>query len=289
MTDRLSPARIRRRGIRVVVHRLLVVLVLILMLFPIYWLIVTTLGSPDQMVSVQPQDIFPRSISLSSYQFVLADPQFGVYARNSLIVASTVMVLSVVISALGGYGLARHPFKGSRSFGRFVLFAYIAPAVLLAIPMFVVLSKLGLVNTPAGLILAHLSFAVPFCVWVMRGFFLTLPSELEDAARVDGCGWLGAFWRVVLPLSRPGLIAAGLFAFLLSWNEYFYALVFLQNNSQMTLPIGIQSTYFNPSMLPSDWLHLLTGSVLASIPVFLLFAFMQRYMVSGLTAGAVNE
>jgi multiple sugar transport system permease protein len=154
--------------------------------------------------------------------------------------------------------------------------------------MFVVLAKLGLVDTPFALILAHMTFAIPFCLWILRGFFLSLPRELEDAAEVDGCTPLLAFLLVVGPLSLPGLIAAGMFAFLLSWNEYFYALVFLVSNPQMTLPIGIQSAYVNDTMGPADWLHLLSASVLASIPVFFLFGALQRWMVSGLTAGAVR-
>jgi ABC-type glycerol-3-phosphate transport system permease component len=199
-----------------------------------------------------------------------------------------VTVLSVVISGLGAYGLARLRFRGNRLLGRLVLFAYVVPPVLLAVPMFVVLAKLGLVNSLVGLTLAHLTFAIPFCVWILRGFFLSLPVELEDAAMVDGCTRLMAFLRIVVPLSLPGLVAAAMFAFLLSWNEYFYALVFLQSDAQMTLPIGIQTTYFNLSMGPADWLHLLSASVLACIPVFVLFAGLQRWLVSGLTAGAVR-
>jgi len=159
---------------------------------------------------------------------------------------------------------------------------------LLAVPMFVIMSRLGLVNTPVALVLAHASFAIPFCVWVLRGFFLTIPPELEEAAMVDGSTRMQAFRRIVLPLARPGLLAAAMFSFLLSWNEYFYALIFLQNNAQMTLPIGIQSTYFNLSMGPDEWVNLLAASVIASIPVFIVFAGLQRWMVSGLTAGAVR-
>jgi multiple sugar transport system permease protein len=271
-----------------VARPLTVVVVLVVLLFPIYWLILTSMSTPDQIISTSADAILPHSLTLANYGFVLQDPQFIVFATNSLIVASCVTVLSVAISALGGYSLARLRFRGSRLLGRLVLFAYVAPPVLLAVPMFVLLAKLGLVNTPVGLVLAHMSFAIPFCVWILRGFFLTLPPELEDAARVDGCSRMQAFRRVVLPLARPGLVAAGMFAFLLSWNEYFFALIFLQDNAQMTLPIGILSTNFNETMGPADWLHLLSASVIACIPVFILFIGLQRWMVSGLTAGAVR-
>ena len=136
--------------------------------------------------------------------------------------------------------------------------------------------------------MAQMAFAAPFCIWMLRGFFLSLPAELEDAAMVDGCTRFGAFRRIVLPLAAPGLVAAGMYAFLLSWNDYLYALVFLQSGSQMTLPVGIQLTFFVENMGPQMWLYLLAASVLASIPVFIIFLALQRWMVSGLTAGAVR-
>jgi ABC-type glycerol-3-phosphate transport system permease component len=287
----MTPSSVTRRRIgryrwSSIVRPIVVLAVLLLLLFPIYYLILTSMSTPDQIISTDA--ILPRELTLDNYAAVLEDPAFGVYATNSLIVASSVTILSLVVSALGGYGLARLRFRGSRLLGRFVLFAYIAPAVLLAVPMFVIMSRLGLVSTPVALVLAHSSFAIPFCVWVLRGFFLTIPRELEEASMVDGSTRLGAFRRIVLPLARPGLLAAAMFSFLLSWNEYFYALVFLQNNAQMTLPIGIQSTYFNLSMGPDEWVKLLAASVIASIPVLVVFAGLQRWMVSGLTAGAVR-
>jgi multiple sugar transport system permease protein len=269
-------------------HRILLVLTLVALLFPIYWLIVTSMTVPSRIISRDPSTILPFHLTLENYRFVLSNPTFAVHARNSFLVACVVSLLGVIISGLGAYGLTRLHFPGSRLLGRLVLFAYVAPPVLLAVPMFVVLAKLHLVDTPIALILAHLTFAIPFCLWILRGFFLSLPPELEDAAVVDGCTPLLAFLLVVVPLSLPGLVAAATFAFLLSWNEYFYALVFLLSNSHMTLPIGIRSAYFNEAMGPADWLHLMSASVLASIPVFLLFGALQRWMVSGLTAGAVR-
>jgi ABC-type glycerol-3-phosphate transport system permease component len=269
-------------------HQTLVVITLLVLLFPIYYLVMTSLTTPDQIISHERSVIIPRHLSLDGYRAVLANPNFGRYVLNSLFVAATVTVLSVSISGLGAYSLARLPFPTSRLLGRVVLLAYVAPPVLLAIPMFVGLSKLRIVDTPFALILAHLTFALPFCLWMLRGFFLSLPLELEDAAAVDGCTPLRAFCLIVLPLARPAIAAAAMFAFLLSWNEYFYALIFLQNNAQMTLPVGIQSSYFNVVMGPDNWIRLLCGSVLASIPVFVLFGGLQRWMVGGLTAGAVR-
>jgi ABC-type glycerol-3-phosphate transport system permease component len=262
--------------------------ILAVLLFPIYWLILTSTNTPDRILSRDPHSLLPRRPSLEAYRYVLGDSHFVMFARNSLIVAGSVTLFGVSVSALGAYALARLAFPGRRLVGRLVLFAYVVPPVLLVVPMFVALARLGLIDTPIGLVLAHTTFAIPFCMWILRGFFLSLPASLEEAALVDGCTRLQAFRRVVLPLARPGLVAAAMFAFLLSWNEYLYALVFMQSDAQKTLPIGIQTTYFNVTMAPADWLHLLTASVLASIPVFLLFMGLQRWMVSGLTAGAVK-
>ncbi len=273
-----------RRALRMAV----VGLILAVVLFPIYWLVLTSTNTPDRILSRDPQSLLPRRPSLQAYRHVLGDSHFALFARNSLIVAGSVTLFGVSVSALGAYALARLAFPGRRLVGRLVLFAYVVPPVLLVVPMFVALARLGLIDTPIALVLAHTTFAIPFCMWILRGFFLSLPASLEEAALVDGCTRLQAFRRVVLPLARPGLVAAAMFAFLLSWNEYLYALVFMQSDAQKTLPIGIQTTYFNVTMAPSDWLHLLTASVLASVPVFLLFMGLQRWMVSGLTAGAVK-
>ena len=279
----MKGARARR-----VLRMAVVGVILAVLLFPIYWLILTSTNTPDRILSRDPHSLLPRRPSLEAYRNVLADSHFVVFARNSLIVAGSVTLFGVSVSALGAYALARLVFPGRRLVGRLVLFAYVVPPVLLVVPMFVALARLGLIDTPIGLVLAHTTFAIPFCMWILRGFFLSLPASLEEAALVDGCTRLQAFRRVVLPLARPGLVAAAMFAFLLSWNEYLYALVFMQSDVKKTLPMGIQTTYFNVTMAPADWLHLLTASVLASIPVFLLFMGLQRWMVSGLTAGAVK-
>lgn len=283
-----SRGRTKRRLARRVspgLRLLAAIVVLMVLLFPIYWLIVTSLSSPDQILS---KSLVPREPTLGAYQYVLSQPYFWTFARNSLLIASAVAIVGVSVSALGAYSLARLEFPGRSWLGRFVLFAYIVPPVLLVVPMFVVLAAFGLVNTPLGLMVAQLAFASPFCMWMLRGFFLSLPAELEDAALVDGATRFGAFRHVVLPLAAPGLVAAGMYAFLLSWNDYLYPLVFLQSGDQMTLPVGIQLRFFVENMSPQIWLYLLAASTVAALPVFVIFVALQRWMVSGLTAGAVR-
>jgi multiple sugar transport system permease protein len=259
--------------------------VLAILLFPIYWMVITSTTRPDALLA---RRILPTDPSLAAYEFVLGQEFFWTYARNSLLVASSVAVVATFVSAIAAYALARLAFLGRGFIGRFILFAYIVPPVLLVVPMFVVLAGLGLVNTPLGLVIAQMAFAIPFCTWLLRGYFLSLPVDLEDAALVDGCTHFGAFRRVVVPLAAPGLVAAAMFAFLVSWNDYLYALVFLQGEGQMTLPVGIQLRFFVQNMSPQTWLYLLSAAFLASIPVFILFMILQRWMVSGLTAGAVR-
>jgi ABC-type glycerol-3-phosphate transport system permease component len=280
---------VNARRLRSPVFRTLITFgVVLLMLFPIYWLVLTSMLGPMQLVSTDLADLLPHGFNMLNYSDILGVPTFSVWVRNSLVVSISVTVLTVAVSSLGGYGLARFQFRGRRLVGRLLLVAYIAPPVLLALPMYGVLASLGLLNSPLGLIIAQLAFAVPFGLWLLRGYFIGLPTEIEDASLVDGCSRLSSFVRVVLPLSLPGIVACAMFAFLLSWNDYFFPLIFLQSNDQMTLPIGIQSTYFSGTQTPSDWIHLITASVLTSIPVFLLFGGLQRWLVGGLTAGAVR-
>ena len=276
--------RADRRNWRVL-RALLACVVLLVMLFPLYWMVIASTNRPDELLS---RVLLPQHPSLDAYAAVLAQPFFWLYARNSLLIASGVCVGSVGVSALAAYALARLPFAGSKWISRFILFAYIVPPVLLVVPMFVVLSRVGLVNTPLGLVIAEMAFAVPFCTWLLRGFFLSLPPELEDAALVDGCTQFGAFRHVVLPLARPGLVAAGMFAFLIAWNDYLYPTVFLRSESQYTLPVGIQVRFFVADMTPDYWVQLLAASFMAAIPVLLLFIGLQRWMVSGLSAGSVK-
>jgi multiple sugar transport system permease protein len=276
----MTQARWRGLGWTVVAFVVLAVL-----LFPIYWMVITSTTRPDALLA---RRILPTDPSLAAYEFVLGQEFFWTYARNSLLVASSVAVVATFVSAIAAYALARLAFLGRGFIGRFILFAYIVPPVLLVVPMFVVLAGLGLVNTPLGLVIAQMAFAIPFCTWLLRGYFLSLPVDLEDAALVDGCTHFGAFRRIVVPLAAPGLVAAAMFAFLVSWNDYLYALVFLQGEGQMTLPVGIQLRFFVQNMSPQTWLYLLSAAFLASIPVFILFMILQRWMVSGLTAGAVR-
>jgi multiple sugar transport system permease protein len=192
-----------------------------------------------------------------------------------------------VICSLGGYALAKVKFFGNNLIGTLVLYTYVVPSVLIVIPIFVVITKFQLQNAYLSLIMAYTSFSIPFCMWLLRGYFVSIPNEPEDAAMVDGTSRIGALFRIVLPLSLPGIAAAAMFSFVLSWNEFLFALVLINDEDMKTLPVGIASFWTN-TITMEMWSYILASSVIAIIPVFIVFLFIQRYMIEGLAAGAIK-
>ena len=195
--------------------------------------------------------------------------------------------VSVTIATLGAYSLARLRFPGSEVLGRFVLLTYTIPSVLLLIPLFKIVVTLNLANNLIALVITYTTFSVPFCLWLLRSYFQSLPRDLEDAAMVDGASRLGALFRVILPLSVPGIVATGLFAFILAWNEFLFALVFTTTSDVKTLPIGV-STTFTAEQTATDWAVAMSASTLSAVPIFIIVLFLQRGLVRGITAGAVK-
>jgi len=266
------------------------IVVLIVILFPLIWMIYSSFRGQSKLISQDIKNIIPvlDEFSISSYKYVLEKGMLTFF-KNSIISACTVTLFSVVISCMTGYALTRLKFRGSRIIGRIILFTYMIPPILIVIPLFIVIVKLGLNNTLSGLILTHITFALPFSIWLMRGFFLSLPPAIEEAALIDGASLFGAFVKVVLPLSLPGISSIAIFSFILSWNEYLFASILLTSNRVKTLPIGIITTFTSDYMYSQDWVRLMSAAVLSSIPVLIIFIFLQRSIVSGLSAGAVKE
>jgi ABC-type glycerol-3-phosphate transport system permease component len=192
----------------------------------------------------------------------------------------------VVLSSLAGYAFARLRFPGLGLVAVAVLMTQMLPGVLLLMPLFVLVWKLGLLNTLFSLVLVTTAFALPFSLWTMRGYFLSVPSELEEAARTDGCSELSALFRVVMPLVGPGAAAVGIFAFTVAWQEYVFALSFLNRISLWTVPVGLNAFI---SQFGANWPEMCAAGVMATAPIILLFALLQRYFITGITAGAVKE
>ena len=252
--------------------------------FPCYWMFVSSLRPPQELFTVPPR-LVPTAITTQWYTVVLRDTRMPQFFLNSLVVSGGSMMLSLFIATLGAYSLARFTHAAQRVILLTVLVSYVLPPVLLLLPLYLTLGFLGLINTYLGVILTSVSFTTPFCLWLLRSFFRSIPMELEEAAMVDGTTRFGAFARIILPLGTPGILSTGLFGFILSWNEYLFASVLLTGEARKTVPIGIAEFI---TQYDIHWGEVTAASTMATIPVMLIFFMIQRYFVRGLTEGAVK-
>jgi len=264
-------------------YTILVVLAL-MVLFPFYWMTVTSFKSEDQMRSLVSM-FWPKPFATENYEQLVRKTEFVAWYKNSVFVAVSSTLLATAVGTIGAYALARLKFFGRGFLASATLITYLVPPSILFIPLYAQMRNLGLANSLAGLIAAYPSFTVPFVTWLLMGYFESIPEELEEAAMIDGATRFGAFYRVVLPLSMPGVLAAGLYAFTQAWNEFLYALVFITDGKLRTLPVGLAS------FITGDvygWGSLMSGAVLTTLPVIAAYIYLQKYMVEGLTAGSVK-
>jgi multiple sugar transport system permease protein len=257
---------------------------LTIVVFPFYWMTITSLKGEDQMRSLVSM-FWPQPFVLDNYRQLLTRTDFTAWFGNSAIVAISSTLLATAIGTIGAYALARLSFLGRAFMSSAVLITYLVPPAILFIPLYAQIRTLGLADSRAGLIAAYPSFTVPFVTWLLMGYFESIPEELEEAAMIDGATRFGAFWRIVLPLAAPGVLAASLYAFTQAWNEFLYALVFITDVKLRTLPVGL-STFITGDVY--GWGYLMAGAVLTTLPVIVAYMYLQRYMVEGLTAGSVK-
>ena len=253
-------------------------------LFPFYWMTVTSFKNEEQMRSLISM-FWPRPLVGDNYEQLLSKTDFVKWYGNSATVAIASTLLATAVGTIGAYALARLRFLGRGFMASATLITYLVPPSILFIPLYAQMRNLGLANSLGGLIAAYPSFTVPFVTWLLMGYFESIPEELEEAAMIDGATRFGAFYRVVLPLSAPGVLAAGLYAFTQAWNEFLYALVFITDGKLRTLPVGLAS------FITGDvygWGYLMAGAVLTTLPVIAAYIYLQKYMVEGLTAGSVK-
>jgi multiple sugar transport system permease protein len=253
-------------------------------LFPFYWMLNTSL-KPAPEVFASPPTFVSAHWSLDAYASLLASRPVARYFLNSVVVALGSTVLSVLLAALAAYGVTRFFPRGAMPFVLFLLFTKMLPETLLIIPYFQLMSDMGLLNTYWALILAYSSFALPFSVWMLIGFFRSIPRELDEAALIDGASVLQAFFRVILPLARPGLVAVALFTFLIAWNSYVWALVLTTDSSMFVLSVGIANMVGEYRV---QWNELMAAAVMAALPVMVLYSLLERHLVNAITAGAVK-
>ncbi|NWG17061.1 MAG: ABC transporter permease subunit [Chloroflexi bacterium] len=231
-------------------------------------------------------DIIPAGASLQSYSNLFNEEPFLQWAWNSLSITVAVSVIGVAVAATGAYAFSRWRFFGRRPALIFLLTTQMIPAGMLVIPIYVIVAQLGLTNQIIGLVLAYISTAVPFSIWILKGYYDTIPPDLEEAAMVDGCNRMEAFWRIILPLSTPALSIVFLFNFLGAWSEFIVAKVILTAQSVMTWPLGLNQLI---GTFQTDWGKYAAGSVLVTVPVLLLFMWQSKYLISGLTLGSVKS
>jgi N,N'-diacetylchitobiose transport system permease protein len=261
------------------------VLVLLIAIFPVYWMVNTSFRRAIDIQSPDPS-FFPSPGTLENYRKVFDTEFFWTAARNSLMVTVLTVGLALLVAFLAAVAVSRFRFRGRKSFIVAILIIQMIPAEALIISFFKVLDGWHLINTIIGLTLTYLVFVLPFMIWTLRGFVANVPRELEEAAMVDGSSRIRAFFTVTLPLVAPGLVATSVFAFILTWNEFIYALVIMNRPEHQTLPVWLQA--FNEGARGTDWGGVMAGSTLIAIPVIAFFLLVQRWVTSGLLAGAVK-
>jgi multiple sugar transport system permease protein len=251
---------------------------------PLYWMVTTSLKENSEIYGTT-ATLWPHRPTLASYRVLFAKTPFLIYFWNSTVIALATTGLTVLTSGLGAYALVRLSFPGRRLLARLLVYTYMVPQSLLFIPLFTVLVNAGLSNTRYGLVLAYLGFTVPFCTWLLMGYFMSVPVELEEAGLVDGCSRASVLFRIIMPVTLPALAVTAFFSFTLSWNEYLYASVFVSDVNARTIPTGI------PSFIIEDvffWGPMMASTVLSAIPPLAVYFVFQRWLITGLTLGAVK-
>ncbi len=258
--------------------------ILALMIFPVYWMVATAFKPGRDILRIEPK-WFPSPLTIANFDDALHRPYFWDNVKNSVIIVSVVVALSLTIGFLAALAIARFRFYGRRAFIAVIIGVQMVPVTALVIPLFLLLARANQVDRLTGVIITYLTFVLPFTVWTLRGFVMGIPRELEEAAMVDGCTRMGAFFRILLPLIAPGLVATSIFAFVQAWNEFILAYVLLSSQDNQTLQVWLASF---TTLRGTDWGPLMAAATLTSLPVVIFFALVQRKVAFGLTAGAVR-
>lgn len=274
--------RYRKRLQRVLIY-LLVVITVAVFVGPILWMVSVALKSPQETFRFPPT-FLPEWPTLGNFAKAL-NPVFLRYALNSILVAGLTTALTLLFAVFSSYSFSRLKFRGRKPLLVVILLTQLLPLAVLIVPMFRIMSSLGMINTYPALIVAYLTFTIPVAVWFLRSFFHNIPYELEEAAMMDGCTRMRAFFSVILPLSLPGISATGSYVFFVTWQELLFSLAFMTSKDMRTLPLGVLD-FIGEHV--TDWGALMAASILVCVPVFLLFIFMQNQLIAGLTEGAVK-
>lgn len=276
-----------RRMIKTGLKYLLLGVAAVVVFFPIFWMFNSALRPFGSTVTQSPA-LFTTELTVGNYYELLFETDFPLYFRNSVIVTTGVVVLTTTFATLGGYGLTRLDLPYKKAFARGILFGYMFPAILLAIPMFILWNQVGMTNSFIGLILAITARSLPFSLWLMWRFFLTVPYSMEESAQVAGASRFRAFVDVALPLAKPGIIATSIFSFAVAWGDYTFALIIMADRALFPFTVGLERSFLAGGMF-ADWPLLMAGSSIAVIPPLLFVYFLQRYFLRGFSPAGDAE
>lgn len=269
---------------RIATYSILIIMTFLIFV-PIFWMISTSLKTEAVMFDT-PIELIPSEPTLESYKHLWSAYPFLTYLRNSVLVVSAATFFSVTISTIAGYGISRFKFRGRSFYMSFLLATQLFPSIMLLIPYYKTFKTLNLLDSLYGLVVVYISFTIPFCTWMMRGYFNGISKDLDQAASIDGANRFRVFGSVILPLAWPGIAATAIYAFIAGWNEYLFALVFINTTERKTVSLGIGQLIGEYRVL---WNELMAAAFFALVPMVIIFIFFNRYLVDGLAAGAVKE
>lgn len=279
-------SRKTKNAIGTTIRVLVLVFFFLLVVLPIYWIVITSFKTSGEILDLNNITFFPKDFTLENYTGLFEQFHYGVLLKNSLLVSVASALVVTVFSMLGGYSLARYKFRGKQTVVLFFLITQMIPGILVIIPLYIIFSKLGMINTHIGLFIYYVTVNLPFCVITMRSFFERIPITLEEAAKVDGCTKMQSLFKIVFPVMFPGIVSVFVFGFIGAWNELIAGSIFISTPEMWTIPVGLKTLIGKYNV---EWGLLMAGGVMALIPTALMFAVMQKFIVEGMTAGAVKE
>lgn len=252
--------------------------------FPLVWIILSSFKTSGEMAA-HPLAFLPKTFTFDYYVRVMTNLNFAVNIKNSVLVSLATTVITIVVSALGAYGVVRFFPKAGKKMTKLLITTYMFPPILLAVPYSIIIIRMGLVNTWTGLVITYLSFSIPYAIWMLIGFFQTVPLEIEEAARVDGAGKMRVFVQIVLPVVAPGVVATAIYTFINSWNEFLFALLLINSSEKMPISVALYSLTGSEIL---DWGEMMAASVIVILPSVLFFMLIQKKIAGGLADGSVK-
>lgn len=254
--------------------------------FPILWILSTSFKLKEDVLKPG-ISLIPKNATLSNYEHVLTMDNFifWKWLGNSVMIATITTIVGLFLASTTAYAFSRFEFKGKKALLYSYLVTQMFPGAILIVPLYNIIKNMGLLNSYTGLLIAYSTISLPFCVWMLKSFFDTIPKSLEEAALIDGLTSFGTFWKIILPLSLPGLSVTAFFSFITAWNEFMFALTFMSTNDHYTLPVGLRSFVFE---FNTDWHYMAAGAMIISLPVLVFFFIAQKFIIGGLTAGGVK-